>query len=269
MAGLIHLGPVSIWLQRFETMSLVYLGACLLGGLAVMVRALTRLRSVTARRQLRWIVWGSALGALPFISLYLIPFLFGHVIRGAEYTAVLLGCIPLAFASAIVRYRLMDIEVIIKKAFTVAAVGLLLTGIYVGTLLLVNFLPGADRNNGSFWALFATLVVAVVAPWLWKSIQTGLDRLYYRDRYDYRRALLSFTRDLNSDLDVNRLGQRLVDRIAETLGIDRIALLLPDSDGESGRFVVRTISGLPGGIDAIESGSAAGGEAHGWTDGDH
>ena len=255
MAGLIHLGPVSIWLQRFETMSLVYLAACLLAGLAVMVRALTRLRSVTARRQLRWIVWGSALGALPFISLYLIPFLFGHVLRGAEYTAVLLGCIPLAFASAIVRYRLMDIEVIIKKAFAVAAVGLLLTGIYVGTLFLVNFLPRTDRNNGSFWALFATLVVAVVAPWLWRSIQTGLDRLYYRDRYDYRRALLSFTRDLNSDLDVNRLGQRLVDRIAETLGIDRIALLLPDSDGESGRFVVRTISGLPAGIEAIESGS--------------
>jgi hypothetical protein len=78
---------------------------------------------------------------LPFVSLYLIPFLFGHVLRGAEYTAVLLGCIPLAFASAIVRYRLMDIEVIIKKAFTIAAVGLLLTGIYVGTLLWQNFCP--------------------------------------------------------------------------------------------------------------------------------
>src|SRR6185436_1194189 len=208
-----------------------------------MVRALTRLRSVTARRQLRWIVWGSALGALPFVSLYLIPFLFGHVLRGAEYTAVLLGCIPLAFASAIVRYRLMDIEVIIKKAFTIAAVGLLLTGIYVGTLLLADFLPGTDRNNRSFWALFATLVVAVVSPWLWKSIQTGLDRLYYRDRYDYRRALLSFTRDLNSDLDLNRLSRRLVDRIAETLGIDRIALLLPDPRGESGRFVVRAAGG--------------------------
>jgi PAS domain S-box-containing protein len=256
MAGVIHPGPVSIWLTRFETMSMVYLAACLLGGLAVMVRALTRLRSVTARRQLRWIVWGSALGALPFLALYLIPFLFGHVIGGAEYTAVLLGCIPLAFASAIVRYRLMDIEVIIKKAFAVAAVGLLLTGIYVGTLLLAELLPGTDRNNSSFWALFATLVVSVVAPWLWKSIQTGLDRLYYRDRYDYRRALLSFTRDLNSDLDVNRLGQRLVDRIAETLGIDKIALLLPDSRGDNGRFVVRAVGGLPAGVDAIEHGSA-------------
>jgi PAS domain S-box-containing protein len=254
MAHLIDIGPVSIWLQRFETMSHVYLGTCLMAGLAVMVRALTRLRSVTARRQLRWIVWGSSLGALPFVSLYLVPFLFGHVLRGAEYTAVLLGCIPLAFASAIVRYRLMDIEVIIKKAFAVAAVGLLLAMIYLGTQKLVGFLPGADRNSTGFWALFATLVVAVVAPWLWKSIQTGLDRLYYRDRYDYRRALLSFTRDLNSDLDVNRLGQRLVDRIAETLGIDRIALMLPDRT-ESRRFVVHAVSGLPSEIQSIEPNS--------------
>jgi two-component system NtrC family sensor kinase len=256
MAGVVHVGPVSVWLQRFETISLTYLAVCLLGGLAVMVRALTRLRSVTARRQLRWIVWGSALGALPFVSVYLVPFLFGRAFGGAEYTAVLLGCIPLAFASAIVRYRLMDIEVIIKKALAVAAVGVLLALMYMGTLRLVGFLPGADRNTSSFWALFATLIVAVVAPWLWKSIQSGLDRLYYRDRYDYRRALLSFTRDLNSDLDVNRLSRRLVDRIAETLGIERIALLLPDPRGESGRFIVHASGGEPAGAGTIEPASA-------------
>jgi PAS domain S-box-containing protein len=114
--------------------------------------------------------------------------------------------------------------------------------VYAGTQAIVTvLLPGA--NEKSFWALFATLIVALAAPGLWKSIQAGLDRLYYRDRYDYRRALLSFTRDLNSDLDVNRLSQRLVDRIAETLGIDRIALLLPDSQDEAGRFVVRAASG--------------------------
>ena len=244
MAGLINLGPVSNWLVRFETWSHLYLAACLLGGLAVMLRALRRLRSVTSRRQLRWIVWGSALGALPFVSLYLVPLLIGRSIAGGEFTAVLLGCIPLAFASAIVRYRLMDVEVIIKRVLVVAAVGLLLAMIYAGTLALVSVLvEGADENSSSFWALFATLIVALAAPGLWKSIQAGLDRLYYRDRYDYRRALLSFTRDLNSDLDVNRLSQRLVDRIAETLGIDRIALLLPDSRDEVGRFVVRAASG--------------------------
>jgi hypothetical protein len=250
VAGRLPSINVSTGLEWIETLSLVYLAVCLLGGLAVMVRALTRLRSVTARRQLRWIVWGSSLGALPFVVLYLVPFLFGQSVRGAEYTAVLLGCIPLAFASAIVRYRLMDIEVIIKKVLVAAAVVVMLALMYAGTLQLIYLLPGADRNSSSsaidrnsFLALLATLTVALVAPWMWRAIQAGLDRLYYRDRYDYRRALLSFTRDLNSDLDLNRLTQRLVDRIAETLGIDRIALFLPDPRAERGQFAAYVSGG--------------------------
>jgi hypothetical protein len=58
--------------------------------------------------------------------------------------------------------------------------------IYQGTLTLVSAVLGADENRSSFWALFATLIVALAAPGLWKAIQAGLDRLYYRDRYDYR-----------------------------------------------------------------------------------
>ena len=67
----------------------------------------------------------------------------------------------------------MDIEVIIKKALVVAAVGLLLVSIYGGTLRLVSFVLGADEQRSSFWALFATLVVAVVAPWLWQRDSGG------------------------------------------------------------------------------------------------
>ena len=55
-----------------------------------------------------------------------------------------------------------------------------------------------------------------------------LDRAYYRDRYDYRRALVGFARDLNSDLDLQRLADRLVSRVVETLLVDRMALLLED-----------------------------------------
>ena len=248
-------GSVSSGLQTIEILSLVYLGVCLLGGLAVMVRALTRLRSVTARRQLRWIVWGSSLGALPFIALYLVPFLLGHVWRGAEYTAVLLGCIPLAFASAIVRYRLMDIEVIIKKVLVGSVVVTSLALMFFGLSELIRKLPNQNANpnefptRSDFLALVATLMVALVAPWLWRAIQSGLDRLYYRDRYDYRRALLSFTRDLNSDLDLGRLSQRLVDRIAETLGIDRIALYLPAPASEGGQFTACASGGIQ--IDAV------------------
>src|SRR5262245_20317966 len=152
VAGGLHGAESSVVLERLERLDYAYLGVCLLGGLLLMVRALARLRSVTARRQLRWILWGSALGALPFVILYILPLLIGHAIPYAEYTAVLLGCIPLAFASAIVRYRLMDIEVIVKKALVVAAVVMLLVVIYNAVLKVVGLALGTDENRSSFWA---------------------------------------------------------------------------------------------------------------------
>jgi len=221
----------SLGLERIERAAYAYLAVCLLGGLLLMVRALRRLRSVTARRQLRWIVWGSTVGAVPFVLLYVVPLLAGRVPPYAEYTAVLLGCIPLAFASAIVRYRLMDVEVIIKRGLGAAAVVLGLTVIYAGTLWLVGLVIGPNNNSSSFWALLATLIVALVSPWLRNAIQAALDRLYYRDRYDYRRALVNFARELNSDLDLTRLSTRLIERIHDTLGVDHLALYLAREPG--------------------------------------
>ncbi|HUR19869.1 MAG TPA: ATP-binding protein [Vicinamibacterales bacterium] len=236
---------MALRLGQLENIELVYLSACLLGGLTLMISALSRLRSMTARRQLRWIVWGSGVGAVPFVLTYAIPFLLQSPLPYGEYSSLLLGCIPLAFASAIVRYRLMDIEVIIKRALVVSAVGLVLVVIYQGTLALVGQLLGTHRqDNNSFWALFATLVVVLVAPRLWNVMQGGLDRLYYRDRYDYRRALVTFARELNSDLDLERLSTRLVERVTETLAVDQMALLLTDPAEDGSAFVAVASSGV-------------------------
>lgn len=235
-----------------ERSAYVYLAICLLAGLTLMTLALRRLRSVTAKRQLRWIVWGSAVGVLPFVGLYVVPLLAGFPLPYTEYTAVLLGCVPLSFASALVRYRLMDIEVIIKKAMVAAAVVVLLAAIYNGTLILVGLvLPADSDDRGSFWALLATLIVALVAPTLRTSIQNALDRLYYRDRYDYRRALVSFARELNSDLDLQRLSTRLVERVRETLGVDRMVLFLSSGAPTAQRFRPFKAAGFDGPFDRV------------------
>ena len=207
---------------------LVYLSVSLVVGLAITISALRRVRSVTARRQLRWIVWGTALGSIPFVVGYALPFAFGlQPIRGLELTALLLGLIPLAFASAIIRYRLMDVEVIIKRGLVYAAAIAAIAAIYAILLNIAAavFFKDADKRNPVI-ALLATLVVVLLSRPVKNAIQNALDRVYYRDRYDYRRALVGFARDLNSDLDLLRLSERLVHRITETLVVDRMALML-------------------------------------------
>lgn len=234
-------------LTLVERGEMLYLAASLAGGFWIMTGALTRVRSVTSRRQLRWIVWGTGLGAVPFALGYALPFALGlEPIRGVEWTAVLLGLVPLGFASAIVRYRLMDVEVIIKRALVYTAAAAAIAATYGTVLFLVDkVFPGDGEGRNGVIALLATLVVVLLSRPLKNAIQAALDRAYYRDRYDYRRALVGFARDLNSDLDLYRLSERLVHRVMETLVIDRMALLLaPVAPGSDGHFATIAHAGF-------------------------
>ena len=253
---------LSHMMSRLDMLELMHLSFSLLGGLAIMASTLQGLRSVTARRQLRWIVWGTAIGALPFVAGYALPLSLGDALPGPvalrplagfEYTAALLGIVPLAFASAIVRWRLMDVEVIVKRTLAYAA-GLAAVAAIYGILLQIAtdvFLEGdATDEHSNVIALLATMVVVLLANPLRVAIQNALDRLYYRDRYDYRRALVAFARDLNSDLDLQRLSERLVARVRDTLVVERMALL---AFGETdGRFRPLAHHGFPAGQPVIE-----------------
>jgi two-component system NtrC family sensor kinase len=233
-------------LTRLEQLEYLYLALGLVAGLAVMIHALGRVRSVTARRQLRWIVWGTALGSVPFVFGYAIPYALGYDPRGVqELTAILLGLVPLAFASAIIRYRLMDVEVIIKRGLVYSAATMAIVAIYAVLWHVTGTWTSDQDARNPLIAFLATAVVVLLSRPVKNAIQTGLDRVYYRDRYDYRRALVGFARDLNSDLDLSRLSERLVHRVTETLVVDRMALLLaPVSSGRHGEFVTIAHAGF-------------------------
>ena len=178
-------------LDRFEPL---YLSICLAAGLVILIRAFGHVRSVTARRQLRWIVWGTALGALPFAIGYAVPYALGvEPSLPMELSAIPLSFVPLAFASAIVRYRLMDVEVILKRMLVWAVAIAAIVGLYA---VLLNVATEGFSGNGANpnWviALLATAVVVLLASPVKNAIQAGLDRAFYRDRYDYRRALVGF-----------------------------------------------------------------------------
>ena len=231
-----HSGLVSV-VAALDRLEPLYLGACLLGGLAVLVHALAHVRSVTARRQLRWIVWGALLGGAPFALGYAVPFAFGVTPTAKmELLAVPLGLIPLSFASAIVRYRLMDVEVIVKRGLVYVAAAAGIVALYAVLLRVVGWIFVGGSGN-TIIAVLATMVIVLLARRVKDAVQNVLDRAFYRDRYDYRRALVGFARDLSTDLDLPRLAERLVTRITETLVIDRIALMVGDEAANAFRAI--------------------------------
>lgn len=253
------------FLETLDRLELCYLALGVLGGLAVMVRGLGRVRSMTARRQLRWIVGGTTIGGVPFIAGYVLPYVAG-LDPGPQLgmLTVPLAFVPLAFASAVVRYRLMDVEIIIKRTVVYAAAVSAIGTIYAVLLKIASelFLGGTERHN-SIIAVLATLVVVLLAPRVKNTIQMVLDRAYYRDRYDYRRALVGFARDLNSDLDLQRLSERLVGRVSETLLLDRMALLIaPLGDGTASHYVATQTTGFERPIPPLSTQSGVGHRLH-------
>lgn len=242
MAGVAAIEPGQPLMQRVEViwqLQMAYLSACVVGGLAIMIMALRRVRSVTSQRQLRWVLSGAMLGGLPFIVGYAIPWSLGfEPMAGLDLTAIPLCLVPLAFASAIVRYRLHDVEVIVKRSvvYTAAVVAMVVIYFALEALASEVFLEESDQHN-TIIALLATAVVVLLAGPIKNTIQAMLDRVYYRDRYDYRRALVGFARDLNTDLDLDRLTERLVTRVSETLVVDRMVLLQGIAGDADGGFV--------------------------------
>jgi len=216
--------------EMIDRLELSYMAACFIVGLATLTVAAGEVRSITGRRQIRWIAWGTALGVGPFACGYAIPYALGvQPSLPMQLSVIPMSLIPLAYASALVRYRLLDIEVIVKRVFVYAVALAAVLTIYV------VLLEGAERlyrtgEGGRDWIIagLATLVALLLASPVKEAVQTMLDRAFYRDRYDYRRALVGFARDLNSDLDLHRLADRLVTRVVDTLLVDRMTLMLAD-----------------------------------------
>ena len=240
-------------ISMLDRLEYIYLAIYFGTGLAILSRALSRARSVTVKRQLRWIVWGTTLGAVPFAIGYAIPFALGvepSIPMGLS--AVPLGFVPLAFASAIIRYRLMDVEIILKRLVIYTSAVAAIVAIYVLILRTSGgYLVEGETQHRWIIAFLATVVVILLAKPVKDGLQNAIDRAFYRDRYDYRRALVGFARELNSDLDLNRLADRMVTRVRETIELDRMAFLLTSDAGDFESLAAEGFDAPPPKLNAV------------------
>ncbi len=220
--------------------ALFYIGAALLFLLSYR-RATTPL----LRQQLKWVTRGTLLAVVPFTLFSAIPYLFE--LNPPRLLTNLAGLslvfLPLTFAYAIVRYRLMDTDLIFKRGVAYTLSVALIGGGYFGIIALIALvvhqrLPEAMRE----WALVvAILITAAVFDPLKRHIQGWVDRAFDRQRYDYRKALVEFGRGLNSETDLQALLDAVVEQLPRTLLVARVAIFLA---GESGGLQLAASHGL-------------------------
>jgi two-component system, NtrC family, sensor kinase len=232
--------------HRLEQTGTAYDAAFYLLAALLFMRSYSRADSPLLRQQLKWVTRGTILAVLPFTLFYAVPFLLDWTPYKllSDVAGLSLVILPLTFSWAIVRYRLMDTDLIFKRgvAYTLAT-GLLL-GAYFGIIALIsvmvhNAMPEAVREWG---LVIAILVTAAIFDPLKRRIQGWVDRAFDRHRYDYRKALVEFGRGLSSETDLDALLESIVERLPRTLLVARVAVFLKR---DSGRLRLAAAHGLP------------------------
>jgi PAS domain S-box-containing protein len=184
--------------------------------------------SLLIRRQLRWILSGMGIGMLPFVIFYAVPYYFGgSPSQYAELTVLLQALIPLTFAYTVSRYRLMDFEVLLKKAATLIFSYFVLACMYI-VLSSRTQVFSENRLNVLILGILAMVLGATLFTPLKKLISSLLDRFFYRRSYKYRQTLLIISKELSRERSLQKLSQSLLDLITNALSLKSLALLLPE-----------------------------------------
>ncbi|HEX5227106.1 MAG TPA: ATP-binding protein [Bryobacteraceae bacterium] len=230
--------PVEVgWL--LDRVWLLLLSAFYLIGTGVLAYKTPQADDPLVRRQLKYMRNGCVLGLLPFIVVYALPYVFGGLPGHYQKMAVLsLILLPVTWAYAILRYRLMDVDIIFQQGYVYTLATLVVLGIFYG--LIFSFARPEDLSPAAIVGLiiFATFIFQPIRDWL----QEQLDRyFFYKDRYDYRRTLIEFARELGSETNLDEMLRSVGDRLVHTLSIQHVAFFLA---GEDDQFQLHMTQGV-------------------------
>jgi len=205
---------------------LIFVAAAYLAGALSLAFAKRHADDAIVRRQLTWLRNGALAGVLPFAILYVLPYAIGIVPNHVMNLAVLaLPLMPLTWAYAILRYRLMDVDVIFQEGYVYTLATLCVLAIFYGLILSVSRAGDLSGTAMVAMILIAALVFQPIRVW----IQEHLDRNYfYKDRYDYRRTLIEFGRELGSTTDLDAMFESVADRLIRTLGVRHVIFFVWD-----------------------------------------
>jgi len=195
-----------------------------------------RRASALERQQIKWLLYACGVFLVVYLTGIRISDLSGIV---NDLWNVLFGlsvlAIPVAITVAILRYRLWDIDVLIRRTLTYSLLSLLLGLSYFGGVTLLQSLVQAVSGQRSpISIVISTLVIAALFNPLRRRVQNFIDRRFYRRKYDAEKALAEFAATARSETDLGKLTNSVLNTVQATLQPESAAVWVkPDSRGEA------------------------------------
>ena len=182
------------------------------------------------RQQIKWLLYVGAF----FVVFYAVTYFVsaGNEVGFASGWMDLLLLLsilafPVAIAIAILRYRLFEIDIIIRKTLVYGVLTALLAGIYFGTVVISQSLIATISGQGSAVAIvISTLAIAALFNPLRRRVQGWIDRRFYRGKYDTAFTLNKFAQTARDEVDLDRLAAELMRVVEGTMQPESAGLWL-------------------------------------------
>jgi PAS domain S-box-containing protein len=162
-------------------------------------------------------------------------------------TTLPLALIPLSLGHSVVRYRLMDVDVVVRRALvyalTTLAIAMMIGAVALGVVFLAvgSNLSTAEITLRALIAIIAMGAIVMLSEPLKKWLQERADRFFYGERYDLRQGLLDFGRTLSATTALDPLLDALCERLRQVLDVEKVAVFLEDEDDSTHYSIAKSV----------------------------
>lgn len=217
-------------------------------GAVVLIWRFLNSTQTIVRQRLKWAMWGTIASVIPILGLQIARrfiYLPDDTITSA-LTTLPLALIPLSFGHSVVRYRLMDVDVVVRRALvyamTTVAIAMMIGAVALGLVFLAigEDLSRTEITLRALIAIVAMAAIVMLSEPLKNFLQERADRFFYGTRYDLRQGLLDFGRTLSATTALEPLLESLTERLKEVLDVEKVAIFVEDTRALGGYRIAKS-----------------------------
>jgi hypothetical protein len=215
----------------------IWIVVAIITTIAILVHNTFTMRDTISQAQMRWALGGMLLGMGMYLARY--PVQFGWVTGSLAALIEIasnfsFGVMGVTLGIAILRYRLFDIDVIIRRTLVYSLLTLTLGMVYIGCIVVSRTLVAPLTGGSELVIVASTLAIAALFSPLRRRIQNVIDKRFYRRKYDAAKVLAAFGMTARDETDLDALTTEMLRVVDETVQPEFVGLWLrePESTPE-------------------------------------
>ena len=250
------LSSINGWIEQTNFFAVLYrlmfwhFVAALSVGAGVLTYRYVRNKQIIVRQRLKWAMAGSIAAVIPVVVYQIAKSSLNLPTENwlTSLAILPLALIPLTFGHSVVRYRLMDVDIVVRHAvvyaLTTLAISMLIGAVALGFVFLAigESLSPTEAAARIVVAVIAMATIVMLSAPLKEFLQERADRFFYGERYDLRQSLLDFGKTLSATTQLDLLLNALVSRLQQVLDVEKVAFFIEEEKTPGGFRLARSVN---------------------------